>query len=64
MQAAAAGIDPDRHPQLHRFRGEIANRHFMLRWENGTTVPLDRSFEAHVAIVIAGLDAFIHQSET
>lgn len=64
MRAAVAAIDPDRHPHLHRLRDDMANRHFMLRWENGTAVPLDPGFDAHVAIVIAGLAAFIDQSET
>lgn len=64
MRAAVAGIDPLAHPHLHRLRDTMVNRHFMLRWENGTTVPLDPGFEAHVAIVIAGLAAFIHQSES
>lgn len=64
MRAAADGIDPASHPHLHRVREAMVNRHFMLRWENGTTVPLDASFEAHVAIVIAGLETFIHRSET
>jgi len=63
MRAAVDTIDAARHPHLHRFRDQVANRHFMLRWENGTAVPLDAGFEAHVAIVIAGLQAFIHRSE-
>lgn len=64
MRQAADGIDAGRHPHLHRLREAMINRHFMLRWENGTTVPLDQGFDAHVAIVIAGLEAFIRQSES
>jgi AcrR family transcriptional regulator len=63
MRAAVDAVDPARHPHLHRLRDRMANRHFMLRWENGTTVPLDAGFDAHVAIVIAGLEAFMHQQE-
>ncbi|MFX4470272.1 hypothetical protein ABTA54_19400, partial [Acinetobacter baumannii] len=64
MRAAVDAIDATRHPHLHRVRDRIANRHFMLRWENGTTVPLDAGFDAHVAIVIAGLEAFMHHRES
>ncbi len=64
MRAAVAAVDAARHPHLHRLRDRMANRHFMLRWENGTTVPLDAGCDAHVAVVIAGREAFMHHQES
>ena len=36
----------------------LANKAFILRWDNGSTVPLDSSFERHVQMTIDGLEAF------
>ena len=45
------------HPVLARHLPALANRAFILRWQNGTKVPLDRSFEAFIDSVIRGLAA-------
>jgi AcrR family transcriptional regulator len=43
------------HPTLARHLPAMANRAFIVRWQNGTDVPLDRSFEAFIDSVIRGL---------
>jgi TetR/AcrR family tetracycline transcriptional repressor len=43
------------YPTLARHLPAMANRAFILRWQNGTKVPLDRSFEAFIDCVIRGL---------
>jgi TetR/AcrR family transcriptional regulator, tetracycline repressor protein len=34
----------------------FANKAFVLRWSNGTEVPLDSSFEKFVDVIISGLE--------
>lgn len=51
-------IRPLDHPVLTRNLPLLANNAFILRWDNGTTVPLDSSFERHIQITIDGLEAF------
>jgi TetR/AcrR family transcriptional regulator, tetracycline repressor protein len=48
-------IDVLRHPMLGRHLPALANRAFILRWSNGTEVPLDSSFDEFVEVVIQGL---------
>ena len=51
-------IRPLDHPVLARNLPLLANAAFIVRWDNGTTVPLDSSFERHIQITIDGLEAF------
>lgn len=51
-------IRPLDHPVLARNLPLLANRAFIVRWDNGTTVPLDSSFERHIQMTIDGLEAF------
>ena len=51
-------IRPLDHPVLTRNLPLLANQAFIVRWDNGTAVPLDSSFERHIQIVIDGLEAF------
>ena len=51
-------IRPLDHPVLARNLPLLANQAFIVRWDNGSTVPLDSSFERHIQIVIDGLEAF------
>lgn len=51
---------PD-YPTLARHLPAMANRVFILRWQNGTKVPLDSSFEAFIDCVIAGLGARVRK---
>ncbi|GBQ96449.1 putative transcriptional regulator, TetR family [Gluconacetobacter liquefaciens] len=56
MRETVADIDETSYPHLARYRESLANRHFILRWENGITVPLDTSFNRYVFVVIQGLE--------
>jgi hypothetical protein len=49
-------IDVLRYPMLGRHLPTFANRAFMLRWSNGTEVPLNSSFEKFVDVIISGLE--------
>jgi TetR/AcrR family tetracycline transcriptional repressor len=51
-------IRPLDHPVLTRNLPLLANKAFIVRWDNGSTVPLDSSFERHIRITIDGLEAF------
>jgi TetR/AcrR family transcriptional regulator, tetracycline repressor protein len=52
-------IRPLDHPTLVRYLPLLANRAFIVRWQNGTAVPLDSSFEANIQIFLSGLEVFL-----
>lgn len=52
-------IDVLRYPLLGRHLPALANKAFILRWDNGSRAPLDSSFSRFVETVIAGLDALL-----
>lgn len=56
MRALIHSADPQHHPLLAAHLGQMANRSFTLRWENGATAPMDRAFALYVDTVIAGLE--------
>jgi len=56
-------IRPLDHPVLTRNLPLLANKAFIVRWDNGTAVPLDGSFERHIQITIDGLEAFARRIE-
>jgi AcrR family transcriptional regulator len=56
MRALIGSASAERYPILARNMPRMANRSFTLRWENGTAVPLDSSFEAYVDTVVMGLE--------
>jgi len=56
-------IRPLDHPVLTRNLPLLANKAFIVRWDNGTTVPLDGSFERHIQITIDGLEASARRIE-
>ncbi|MCW5772301.1 MAG: TetR family transcriptional regulator [Rhodospirillaceae bacterium] len=45
------------YPTLARHLPDMANRAFILRWQNGVEAPLEASFEAFIDCVIRGLEA-------
>ncbi len=55
MQERISALDAEEFPLITRHRDQLANRHFVLRWENGSTMPLDASFEAFVYTITEGL---------
>jgi TetR/AcrR family transcriptional regulator, tetracycline repressor protein len=54
-------VDVLRYPVLGRYLPVLANRAFMLRWSNGTEVPLDSSFKRFVEVVISGLEESLNE---
>lgn len=57
MQARLDAVDAGRHPRLHRLLPQLRNRAFIVRWDSGVDHPLDASFEAWIATILAGLAA-------
>ena len=55
MRQTVEGLTETAYPYIERYKAALANKHFILRWENGVTVPLDASFEAYVYVIIEGL---------
>jgi TetR/AcrR family tetracycline transcriptional repressor len=53
-------IDVLRYPLLGRHLPALANRAFMLRWDNGTQAPMDSSFARFVEVIVQGLDDMLH----
>jgi TetR/AcrR family transcriptional regulator, tetracycline repressor protein len=49
-------LDVIQHQALARYLPKLANKAFILRWSNGTQVPLDTSFELFVDVLILGLE--------
>jgi AcrR family transcriptional regulator len=62
MRERLAGIDPATYPTLARHLPRLANRAFILRWQNGAEAPLDTGFEVFVSCVIAGLEALLREA--
>jgi TetR/AcrR family transcriptional regulator, tetracycline repressor protein len=56
-------VDVLRYPVLGRYLPMLANRAFMLRWSNGTEVPLDSSFNHFVEVVVNGLERALKESK-
>ena len=55
LEARVRAIGSLDYPMLARHLPGMANRAFIVRWQNGVEVPLDRSFEAFIDSVIRGL---------
>ena len=55
MQQRLEKANESRFPLIARHRERLSNRHFILRWENGSSVPLDSSFDAFVYTIVEGL---------
>ena len=56
IQAGLSEADASRYPHLVRLLPRLANRAFILRWQNGAAAPMDGSFEIFVNYIIAGLE--------
>ncbi|MET4576794.1 TetR/AcrR family tetracycline transcriptional repressor [Ottowia thiooxydans] len=64
LEGRVRAIDPLEHPTLTRHIHLLANRAFILRWQNGSQVPLTSSFNAHVEIFLAGLEVFLARGKS
>lgn len=47
------------YPTLARHLPALANRAFIVRWQSGSEVPLDSSFDAFVEVTIAGMERML-----
>ena len=56
MRRRVGSVDAANYPLLAKHVPAMANRSFMLRWQNGTQVSFERHFLAYVETVIAGLE--------
>jgi TetR/AcrR family tetracycline transcriptional repressor len=56
MKASLRGIDATQYPVLAANIARMENRAFIVRWQNGTKVPLDESFELFIDIAVRGLE--------
>jgi TetR/AcrR family tetracycline transcriptional repressor len=56
IQSSLRDIDAEKYPVLARNLARLENRAFIVRWQNGTEVPLDDSFELFIDIAIRGLE--------
>lgn len=50
-------VCPKAYPRAHAALPQLANRIFVLRWQNGAAVPYDASFSALLDLLIGGLAA-------
>jgi AcrR family transcriptional regulator len=55
LKRAIHAVDAREHPLLARNLPRLANRAFIVRWQNGTEVPLDDSFETYIDVAVKGL---------
>jgi AcrR family transcriptional regulator len=56
-------VNPKAYPLLAANVPLLANRAFILRWQNGADAPLEDSFEFYIDIVIGGLSAALAASK-
>jgi TetR/AcrR family transcriptional regulator, tetracycline repressor protein len=49
-------LDVIQHQALARYLPRMANKAFIVRWSNGTEVPLDTSFDLFIDVIILGLE--------
>lgn len=61
MKSRVNTVNIATHPVMARLLPGLANSAFILRWENGTTRPLDSSFDAYVNVVILGLERLLEK---
>jgi AcrR family transcriptional regulator len=55
LKRAIHAVDAREHPVLARNLPRLANRAFIVRWQNGIDVPLDDSFETYIDVAVKGL---------
>ena len=51
-----ATMDVMERPTLARYLPKLANKAFIVRWSNGSQVPLDSSFDLYVDVLVLGLE--------
>ncbi|QET04662.1 MULTISPECIES: TetR/AcrR family transcriptional regulator [Cupriavidus] len=61
LQQKAHEIRALEYPMLARYLPAMANRAFIVRWQNGVEAPMDSSFATYVEVVIAGMEKRLAQ---
>jgi hypothetical protein len=56
LKKSFRAVDPQAQPVLARTLPLMENRAFIVRWQNGSKVPLNESFEMYMDIAISGLE--------
>lgn len=59
MRKVVASVEADSHPILAQNIGEMSNKSFILRWQNGAEAPMDDSFELFINAFVTGLEMII-----
>jgi TetR/AcrR family transcriptional regulator, tetracycline repressor protein len=62
VQMRLSTVDSIRHPVLSANLGRLANKAFILRWQNGEDAPLNQSFELFIDQVVAGIEYLVSRS--
>jgi len=62
MRERVNTVNVDKYPCIARHLSRLSNQAFTLRWENGSTAPLDASFKAYVDVVLLGLEGMLRES--
>jgi AcrR family transcriptional regulator len=62
MKRSIRAVNPQRHPVLSRNLARLENRAFVVRWQNGTDVPLDDSFEMYIEVTIKGFERLLTEA--
>jgi TetR/AcrR family tetracycline transcriptional repressor len=57
VQQRLLEIDRDAHPILATNLKLMSNQAFILRWQNGTDAPLERSYAAFIDVIVNGIEA-------
>jgi AcrR family transcriptional regulator len=57
VRARLDAVQADAHPLIAANMALLANRAFILRWENGVAAPMDDGFDLFVEAFITGLDS-------
>lgn len=59
VQQRMLSVSRAEYPTLADNLALLSNHAFILRWQNGVDAPLDDSYDIHVKMVIAGIEALI-----
>jgi len=62
LERQLSSVQSSTYPTLARYLPELANRAFILRWENGADQPLDAAFESFIEVVLSGLAERLRKS--
>lgn len=57
------GLPHDSYPLLQENLPLMLNRTFVLRWENGATAPMDRSFSHFTDMIVLGIEGLVATSK-